>query len=73
MTYLKNKANIDDVNKALVEIHTELDSKSSLEDFNHAMDNQNSINTKSNQILLIPEFKNIYIDYDFIKHKNTEN
>ena len=45
MTYLKNKANIDDVNKALVEIHTELDSKSSLEDFNHAMDNQNSINT----------------------------
>ena len=45
MTYLKNKANIDDVNKALVEIHKELDSKSSLEDFNHAMDNQNSINT----------------------------
>ena len=45
MAYLKNKANIDDVNKALVEIHKELDSKSSLEDFNHAMDNQNSINT----------------------------
>ena len=45
MSYLKNKANIDDVNKALVEIHTELDSKSSLEDFNHAMNNQNSINT----------------------------
>jgi len=44
MSYLKNKANIDDVNKALVEIHTELDSKSSLEDFNHAMNNQNSIN-----------------------------
>ena len=38
------KANIDDVNKALVEIHNELDSKSSLEDFNHAMNNQNSIN-----------------------------
>ena len=45
MSYLKNKANIDDVNKALVEIHDELDSKSSLEDFNHAMNNQNSINT----------------------------
>ena len=45
MSYLKNKANIDDVNKALVEIHSELDSKSSLEDFNHAMNNQNSINT----------------------------
>ena len=44
MSYLKNKANIDDVNKALVEIHDELDSKSSLEDFNHAMNNQNSIN-----------------------------
>ena len=44
MSYLKNKANIDDVNKALVEIHSELDSKSSLEDFNHAMNNQNSIN-----------------------------
>ena len=42
--YLKNKASIDDVNKALVEIHSELDSKSSLEDFNHAMNNQNSIN-----------------------------
>ena len=45
MSYLKNKANIDDVNKALLEIHSELDSKSSLEDFNHAMNNQNSINT----------------------------
>ena len=44
MSYLKNKASIDDVNKALVEIHSELDSKSSLEDFNHAMNNQNSIN-----------------------------
>ena len=44
MSYLKNKANIDDVNKALVEIHNELDSKSSLEDFNHAMNNQNGIN-----------------------------
>ena len=45
MSYIKNKANIDDVNKALVEIHTELDNKSSLEDFNHAMNNQNSINS----------------------------
>ena len=45
MSYLKNKANIDDVNKALVEIHNELDTKSSQEDFNHAMNNQNSINT----------------------------
>jgi len=45
MSYLKNKANIDDVNKALVDIHNDLDNKSSLEDFNHAMNNQNNINT----------------------------
>jgi hypothetical protein len=45
MSYLKNKANIDDVNKALVDIHNDLDNKSSLADFNHAMNNQNNINT----------------------------
>ena len=44
MTYLKNKADIDEVNKALILIHDELDTKSSIEDFNTAMDNQNVIN-----------------------------
>ena len=45
MTYLKNKADIDEVNKALNVIHDDLDNKSSIEEFNVAMDNQNAINT----------------------------
>ena len=44
MSYLKNKANIDDVNKALIDIHNDLDNKSSIADFRHAMNNQNNIN-----------------------------
>ena len=44
MSYLDNKADIDDVNKALSGVHEELDTKSSLEEFNNAMDNQNLIN-----------------------------
>ena len=44
MSYLKNKADIDEVNKALTLIHDELDTKSSIDDFNAAMDNQNVIN-----------------------------
>ena len=44
ITYLKGKANIDDVNKALIEIHNELDLKPTINEFNNAMDNQNGIN-----------------------------
>lgn len=44
MTLLKTKAEVDDVNKALIEIHEELDSKSNADQFNTAMDNQAIIN-----------------------------
>ena len=42
--YLKNKAEIDDINKALNNIHDELDNKPNIDDYNSAMDNQNGIN-----------------------------
>ena len=45
MVYLKDKADINEVNKALTLIHNELDNKLFVKDFNHAMKNQNSINT----------------------------
>ena len=45
MSYLKNKADINDINLALNQIHDELDIKLSLQDFNHAMNNQNKINS----------------------------
>ena len=45
MVYLKDKADINEVNKALTLIHNELDNKLFIQDFNHAMKNQNSINT----------------------------
>lgn len=44
LSLLKNKADIDDVNKALTQIHEELDSKCAMENFNSAMDNQAIIN-----------------------------
>ena len=53
MSYLKDKANISDVNRALNQIHDELDIKLSFQDFDHAMNNQNKINTalvQNNQI-----------------------
>ena len=53
MSYLKSKADINDVNYALNHIQDELDNKLSLKDFNYAMNNQNKINSallKSNQI-----------------------
>lgn len=53
MSYLKDKANINDVNIALNQIHDELDIKLSFQDFDHAMNNQNKINTaliQNNQI-----------------------
>ena len=43
MSYLNNKANIDDVNTALTEIHKELDNKLNLKDFNHSTQNSNTI------------------------------
>ena len=53
MSYLKNKANINDVNTALNQIHDELDNKISIQDFNHAMNNLNKINSallQNNQV-----------------------
>ena len=53
MSYLKEKANINDVNLALNQIHDELDIKLSFQDFDHAMNNQNKINSalvQNNQI-----------------------
>lgn len=44
LSLLKNKADIDDVNKALTQIHEELDTKCNIEGFNSAMDNQAIIN-----------------------------
>ena len=44
LNYIKNKCDIDDVNKALIDIHNELDNKLSLENYNNAMNNQNEIN-----------------------------
>jgi len=44
LNLLKNKADIDDVNKALTQIHEELDAKCPLDQFNSAMDNQSIIN-----------------------------
>jgi len=44
LNLLKNKAEIDDVNKALTQIHEELDAKCGLDQFNGAMDNQTLIN-----------------------------
>ena len=53
MTYLKNKADINDVNNALNQIHDELDIKLSFQDFNNVMDNQYKINSallQNNQV-----------------------
>ncbi len=44
LSLMKNKADIDDVNKALTQIHEELDTKCNLDCFNSAMDNQAIIN-----------------------------
>ena len=44
LSLLKNKAEVDDVNKALTEIHNELDTKNSIDSFSAAMDNQSIIN-----------------------------
>ena len=44
LNYIKNKCDIDDVNKALIDIHNELDNKLSLDYYNNAMNNQNEIN-----------------------------
>ena len=41
---IKLKVDVEEVNKALIEIHNELDKKSSNEDFTNAMDNQAIIN-----------------------------
>ena len=53
LSYLKDKANINDVNTALNQIHDELDIKLSVQDFDYSMNNQNKINTalvQNNQI-----------------------
>ena len=53
MNFLKNKADINDVNNALNQIHDELDIKLSFQDFNHAMNNINKINSallQNNQV-----------------------
>ena len=53
MTYLKNKADINDVNNALNQTHDELDIKLSFQDFNNVMDNQYKINSallQNNQV-----------------------
>lgn len=44
LTLLKNKAEVDDVNNALTEIHNELDTKNTIDSFSTAMDNQAIIN-----------------------------
>ena len=44
LNIIKNKVEIEDINKALLEIHTELEKKNSTEDFTNAMDNQAIIN-----------------------------
>ncbi len=44
INFLKSKCNIDDVNKALIDIHNELDNKISIDNFNNAMNNQTEIN-----------------------------
>ena len=44
LTLLKNKAEVDDVNNALNEIHNELDTKNTIDSFSTAMDNQAIIN-----------------------------
>lgn len=44
LSLLKNKPDIEDVNKALSHVHEELDTKSNLEQFKQAMDNQSLIN-----------------------------
>ncbi len=41
---IKLKVDVEEVNKALIEIHNELDKKNSIEDFTNAMDNQSIIN-----------------------------
>ena len=53
LSYLKDKADINDVNTALNQIHDELDIKLSVQDFDVAMNNQNKINSalvQNNQI-----------------------
>ena len=53
LSYLKDKANINDVNTALNQIHDELDIKLSVQDFDATMNNQNKINSalvQNNQI-----------------------
>ena len=44
ISLIKNKTEIEDVNKALIQIHDELDTKCSLDRFSSAMDNQSIIN-----------------------------
>ena len=44
ISMIKNKADIDDINKALVQIHEELDVKANLDQFKISMDNQAMIN-----------------------------
>ena len=64
MTYLKNKADINDVNNALNQIHDELDIKLSFQDFNNVMDNQYKINSTLLQNNQVGEciFINLYIE-----------
>lgn len=64
MTYLKNKADINDVNNALNQIHDELDIKLSFQDFNNVMDNQYKINSALLQNNQVGEciFINLYIE-----------
>ena len=44
LSFLKNKAEVDDVNKALIDIHNEIEKKINFDDFTNAMDNQAIIN-----------------------------
>ena len=64
MTYLKNKADINDVNNALNQIHDELDIKLSFQDFNNVTDNQYKINSALLQNNQVGEciFINLYIE-----------
>ena len=53
MAYLKNKADINDINNALNQIHDVLDTKLSFQDFTHALNNINRINSalvQNNQV-----------------------
>lgn len=50
MSLLKEKADIDEVNKALTIVHDDLDMKTNVNDFNLAMDNQNAINSALSRV-----------------------